>query len=86
MPVCHLVAKSCRGGNFVGELTLECYDKLQSLSMRYYSDKQTGQLMSTMLNDSRQLEIAYRSRAADLCSNVIIIIAVAVALIIINPL
>ena len=71
--------------NFVGELTLECYDKLQSLSMRYYSDKQTGQLMSTMLNDSRQLELLIAHALPDLCSNVIIIIAVAVALIIINP-
>ncbi|NLB16515.1 MAG: ABC transporter ATP-binding protein [Clostridiales bacterium] len=71
--------------NFVGELTLECYDKLQSLSMRYYSDKQTGQLMSTMLNDSRQLELLIAHALPDLCSNVIIIIAVAISLIIINP-
>lgn len=71
--------------NFVGELTLECYDKLQSLSMRYYSDKQTGQLMSTMLNDSRQLELLIAHSLPDLCSNVIIIVAVAVALFIINP-
>ena len=27
--------------NFVANLTRICYDKLQSLSMRYYSDKQT---------------------------------------------
>ena len=46
--------------NFVGELTLECYDKLQSLSMRYYSDKQTGQLMSTMLTTAvNELLIAH---------------------------
>lgn len=71
--------------NFVGDITLESYDKLQSLSMRYYSDKQTGQLMSTMINDSRQIELLIAHAIPDLCSNVIIIIAVAVSIFMIDP-
>ena len=86
--VCRFISMSqnhVAAWNFVGDLTLECYDKLQSLSMKYYSDKQTGQLMSTMINDSRQIELLIAHALPDLCSNVIVIIAVTVSIFIIDP-
>ncbi|MBQ3178879.1 MAG: ABC transporter ATP-binding protein [Clostridia bacterium] len=71
--------------NFVGHLTSVCYDKLQSLSMRYYSDKQTGEIMSRMINDTRQLEVLIAHSLPDMAMNVIVILGVAVMIFTINP-
>ncbi|MBR5445103.1 MAG: ABC transporter ATP-binding protein [Clostridia bacterium] len=71
--------------NFVGHLTSLCYDKLQSLSMRYYSDKQTGEIMSRMINDTRQLEVLIAHSLPDMAMNVIVILGVAVMIFTINP-
>ncbi len=70
--------------NFVAKLTRMCYDKLQSLSMRYYADKQTGQIMSRMINDTRQLELLIAHSIPDLSSNVLVIVGVAVMIFRIN--
>lgn len=72
--------------NFVGYLTSLCYDKLQSLSMRYYSDKQTGEIMSRMINDTRQLEVLIAHSLPDMATNVIVVTGVAVMIFRINPL
>lgn len=72
--------------NFVGYLTSLCYDKLQSLSMRYYSDKQTGEIMSRMINDTRQLEVLIAHSLPDMATNVIVVLGVAVMIFRINPL
>lgn len=79
MYVSHLAA-----WRFVGELTLMVYGKLQQLSLRYFQDKQTGQLMSRMVNDTRQLEVLVAHAIPDLISNVVIIIGVAVMMFRIN--
>lgn len=80
MSISHLAA-----WRFVPELTLTIYDKLQDLSLRYYQDKQTGQLMSRMINDTRQIEVLVAHALPDLISNVLIILGVAVMLFVINP-
>ncbi|MGI6316735.1 MAG: ABC transporter ATP-binding protein [Christensenellales bacterium] len=80
MSVSHLAA-----WRFVSDLTLMVYDKLQTLSMRYYQDKQTGQIMARALNDTRQLEILIAHALPDLCSNVLVILSVGVMLFVINP-
>lgn len=72
--------------NFVGYLTSLCYDKLQSLSMRYYSDKQTGEIMSRMINDTRQLEVLIAHSLPDMATNVVVVAGVAVMIFRINPL
>lgn len=71
---------------FVGGLTLRVYDKLQTLSMKFYSDKQTGQLMSRMVNDTRLLEQLIAHALPDLITNSLVIIGVAVMIFTINPL
>ena len=71
--------------NFVGELTAKVYEKLQKLSMRYYQDKQTGQLMSRMINDTRQTEVLLAHALPDFFSNLIVILGVAVLIFTINP-
>lgn len=69
---------------FVSELTFSIYDKLQSLSLRYYQDKQTGQLMSRTVNDSRQIEILVAHALPDLLSSGLMIIGVTIMLFRIN--
>lgn len=95
LTVAYLVRAGCRwvalaishlaAWNFVGEITLKVYEKLQTLSMKYYHDKQTGQLMSRMINDTRQTEVLIAHAVPDLISNVIIILGVAVLIFTINP-
>ncbi len=71
--------------NFVGHLTSMCFDKLESLSMRYYSDKQTGEIMSRMINDTRQLEVLLAHSVPDMVTNVLMIVGVCVMIFTINP-
>lgn len=71
--------------NFVGHLTSRCFDKLGSLSMRYYSDKQTGEIMSRMINDTRQLEVLIAHSVPDMLTNVMMIVGVCVMIFTINP-
>ena len=71
---------------FVGELMAKIYEKLQRLSMKYYQDKQTGELMSHMLNDSSQAHILIAHAVPDLIGNLIIIIGVTILIFTINPI
>ena len=71
---------------FVGELMTKVYEKLQGLSMKYYQDKQTGQLMSHMLNDSSQAHILIAHAVPDLISNMIIIVGVTILIFSINTI
>ena len=72
--------------NFVGDLTLKVYSKLQTLSMSFFTDKQTGEMMSRIINDTRNLENLIAHALPDLLSNVLIIILVAIMIFNINPL
>ncbi|MBQ8510235.1 MAG: ABC transporter ATP-binding protein [Clostridia bacterium] len=69
---------------FVGELTLKVYDKMEQLSMRYYQDKQTGELMSRLVNDTRQFELLIAHSIPDLASNLLVVIGVCVMMFTIN--
>lgn len=72
--------------NFVGDLMLKVYGKLQSLSMRYFSDKQTGEIMSRVINDSRNMETLIAHALPDLLANILIVIMVAIMIFMINPI
>jgi len=70
--------------HFVADLRKEIYDKLQHLSLKYYHDKQTGQLMSRIINDTHQVELLIAHAAPDLIINVLIFASVAAVLFYIN--
>ncbi len=70
---------------FVGDITAKAYEKLQTLSMRFYSASRTGEIMSRVTNDTRTLEVLIAHAVPDFISNVLIILGVAVMLFIINP-
>jgi len=79
MAVSHLAA-----WRFVPEITLAAYDKVQQLSLRYFQNKQTGDIMSRIINDTRQLEILIAHAVPDLISNTAVIIGVAIMMFTIN--
>lgn len=71
--------------NFVGYMMAKTYDKLQRLSLKFYSDKQTGEIMSRTINDNRNLEQLFAHALPDLFSNILICLGVCVMIFIINP-
>ena len=70
--------------SFLPWLTNTIYDKLQRLSMRFYHDKQTGELMSRAVNDARQMEMLFAHALPDLMSSILITVLVTVVLFTIN--
>ena len=52
--------------NFVADMRSRVYNHLQKLSLRYYHDKQTGQLMSRTTNDTATFEVLIAHAVPDL--------------------
>ena len=71
---------------FVADMRICVYDKLQQLSLKFYHDKQTGQLMSRVINDTGNLETLIAHAVPDILINVVILIGVAILLFSINAL
>lgn len=70
--------------NLVSKMRVLMYDKYQELSLQWYQDKETGQLMSRATNDTATFEALIAHVVPDLCSNVLILCAVAFILFVIN--
>jgi ATP-binding cassette subfamily B protein len=69
----------------VAKVRSQLYNHFQSLSMNYYHDKQTGQLMSRVVNDTATFESMIAHAIPDLVTNIITLIGVLVILLFINP-
>jgi ATP-binding cassette subfamily B protein len=72
------------GWNVVADVRSEVYMHLQKLSLRFYEDKQTGQLMSRAVNDSDLIERLIAHAVPDVIVNVLMLIGVIVVLFNIN--
>ena len=59
------------GWGVVADARQHIYEHLQRLSLRFYEDKQTGQLMSRMVNDSDLFERLIAHAVPDVLVNVI---------------
>ena len=70
--------------NVVAELRTDVYAHLQKLSLSYFHDKQTGQLMSRVVNDTSVLEQLVAHSIPDLVTNLLIFIGVMILLLTIN--
>jgi ATP-binding cassette, subfamily B, bacterial len=68
------------GWNVVADIRSDIYKHLQRLSLRFYEDKQTGQLMSRTVNDSELLEQLISHAVPDLLVNVLMLIGVTAVL------
>ena len=75
----------CAAWRFVADMRILVYDKLQELSLKYYHDKQTGQLMSRVVNDTSNIETLIAHAVPDVIVNVLMLIGVAAVLFAINP-
>ncbi len=72
------------GWGVVADVRREIYRHLQRLSLRFYEDKQTGQLMSRVVNDSDMFERLIAHAIPDVAVNVLTLIGVTAVLITIN--
>ncbi|MBN1483944.1 MAG: ABC transporter ATP-binding protein [Chloroflexia bacterium] len=69
------------GWNVVADVRSQIYEHLQQMSLRFYEDKQTGQLMSRTVNDSDLLEQLIAHAIPDVTVNVLMLIGVSAVLI-----
>lgn len=74
------------GWGVVADVRADAYEHLQKLSLRYYEDKQTGQLMSRVVNDSDKIEMLMAHAIPDVAVNIITFVGVNIILFVINPL
>lgn len=70
--------------HLVGDLRIRLYNKLQSLDLGFFHDKQTGDLMSRVVNDTRDFELLYAHMIPDIITNLVTFIGVLVILLTIN--
>ncbi len=68
------------GWHVVADIRNEVYRHLQRLSLRFYEDKQTGQLMSRTVNDSDLLEQLVAHAVPDVLVNVLMLAGVTAVL------
>jgi len=72
------------GWGVVADLRKYVYDHVQRLSLRFYEDKQTGQMMSRVVNDTDLLEQLIAHAIPDVIVNVLTFIGVGLMLAFIN--
>lgn len=70
--------------HLVGDLRSRLYDKLQSLDLGFFHDKQTGDLMSRVVNDTRDFELLYAHMIPEMITNAVTFIGVLVILLSVN--
>ena len=68
----------------VGDLRTKTYDKLERMHLGYFHDKQTGDLMSRVINDTRDFELLYAHILPDMITNVVTFAGVLIVLLTIN--
>jgi ATP-binding cassette subfamily B protein len=72
------------GWYVVAETQRHIYNHLQRLSMRFYEDKQTGELMSRLINDTRLFEQLIAHAIPDVMVNILSLIAISAVLLNLN--
>ncbi len=68
----------------VGDLRTKTYDKLEHMHLGYFHDKQTGDLMSRVVNDTRDFELLYAHMIPESITNLVTFLGVLIVLLTIN--
>lgn len=68
----------------VGDLRTKVYDKLERLDLGFFHDKQTGDLMSRVVNDTRDFELLYAHIIPEMITNLVTFLGVLAILLTIN--
>lgn len=71
--------------NYVSDLRVALYDHLQKLSLRFYSDKPTGEIMSRVVNDTSHMEPLIAHNIPDLIVNVTVLFGITGILLYLSP-
>ena len=69
----------------VGDLRTRTYDKLERMHLGYFHDKQTGDLMGRVVNDTRDFELLYAHMIPETITNLVTFLGVLTVLLTINP-
>lgn len=72
------------GWGVVADTRIMLYQHAQRLSLRFYEDKQTGQLMSRIVNDTEKFEALIAHAVPDVIVNLLTLIAVTTVLMLMN--
>ena len=70
--------------NLVGDLRTRTYNKLERMHLGYFHDKQTGDLMSRVVNDTRDFEQLYAHIIPESFTNLVTFLGVLIVLLTIN--
>ncbi len=70
--------------HLVGDLRTRTYDKLERMHIAYFHDKQTGDLMSRIVNDTRDFELLYAHMIPESITNLVTFLGVLIILLVIN--
>ena len=68
----------------VGDLRTKVYDKLERMHLGYFHDKQTGDLMSRVTNDTREFELLYAHMIPETITNLVTVLGVLIMLLTVN--
>ncbi len=68
----------------VGDLRQKLYEKIQIMDLSFFYDKQTGDIMSRVVNDTREFELLYAHIIPDLITNFVTFVGVLLILLSIN--
>ncbi|MBQ3460028.1 MAG: ABC transporter ATP-binding protein [Solobacterium sp.] len=68
----------------VGDLRTKTYDKLERMHLGFFHDKQTGDLMSRIVNDTRDFELLYAHMIPESITNIVTFLGVLIILLTIN--
>ena len=71
--------------NLVQDVRMKVYNHIQGFSMKFFHDKQTGDLMSRTINDTATFELLYAHIIPETITNVLTLIGVTIILFSINP-
>ncbi len=78
--IAHVMAYS-----FVNDLRVTLYDHLQKLSARFFADRQTGELIKRVINDTRDIEPLIAHYIPDMTVNILLLVGVGIILFNLNP-
>ncbi|MEZ4667069.1 MAG: ABC transporter transmembrane domain-containing protein, partial [Anaerolineae bacterium] len=79
--VAHVMAYS-----FVDDLRVALYNHIQHLSVRFFEDRQTGELLKRIITDTRDIEPLIAHYIPDMSVNFLLLIGVGAILFRLNPL
>lgn len=77
----HIVAWS-----FVSDVTVALYDHLQKQSLRYFSDRQTGEMLPRLIKDTTDMEPFVAHDAPDLVMNALTLVGITVIFFSLDPM